>query len=92
MLEDFRACGHQLPRNLSIETQDYTFSNGAVGKIVIYHMEERRAGQDRRLQGSKQIDRAKIEEKLRERGIELRLDTFLDEGADPEGRGRCCAT
>ena len=31
-------------------------------------------------EGSKQIDRTKIDEQLRERGIELRLDSFLDDG------------
>ncbi len=27
--------------NLSIETQDYTFSNGVVGKLITYNLEER---------------------------------------------------
>ena len=37
--------------DLSIEVTDYAFPNGVVGKIVTYHMEERRADQDRRLPG-----------------------------------------
>src|ERR1051325_7515815 len=52
--------------DLSIETQDYVFSNGVIGKIVTY-------------EGTKNIDRTKITEQLKERGIELRLDSFLDE-------------
>ena len=52
-----------------------------VGKIVTYNMEERERVKIVDYQGSKQIDRTKIDEKLRERSIELRLDSFLDEGA-----------
>src|SRR6185295_16691422 len=52
--------------DLSIETQDYTFSNGVVVKIVTY-------------EGTKNIDRTKITEQLKEKGIELRLDSFLDD-------------
>ncbi len=51
-----------------------------MGVIATYHMEERERVKIVDYQGSKQIDRTKIEEQLRERGIELRLDSFLDEG------------
>ena len=43
-------------------------------------MEERERVKIVNYEGSKQIDRTKIDEQLRERGIELRLDSFLDEG------------
>ena len=65
--------------DLSIETQDYTFSNGVVGKIVIYDMEERERVKNVTYEGTKNIDRTKITEQLKEKGIELRLDSFLDE-------------
>jgi outer membrane protein insertion porin family len=65
--------------DLSIETQDYVFSNGVVGKIVIYDMEERERVKNVTYDGTKNIDRTKITEQLKERGIELRLDSFLDE-------------
>jgi hypothetical protein len=58
---------------------DYVFSNGVVGKIVVYDMEERERVKVVDYQGSKNIDRTKIAEQLKERGIELRLDSFLDE-------------
>jgi hypothetical protein len=35
--------------DLSAETYDFVFSNGVVGKIILYNMEERQARQDRRL-------------------------------------------
>ena len=66
--------------DLRIEVSDYTFSNGVVGKLVAYHMEERERVKITNYEGSKQIDRTKIEEQLRERGLELRLDSFVDDG------------
>ena len=45
--------------NLSIETLDYTFSNGVIGKIVIYNMEER--------QRVKIVDYERLEEGRRHR-------------------------
>src|SRR5436853_3441115 len=65
--------------DLSIETQDYVFSNGVIGKMVIYNMEERERVKNVTYEGSKNIDRTKITEQLKEKGIELRLDSFLDE-------------
>ena len=66
--------------DLSITEEDYTFSNGVVGKLITYNMEERERVKIVNYQGSKQIDRTKIDEQLRMRGIELRLDSFRDAG------------
>ena len=42
MREDFlRLWGTNFLEDLRIEVTDYTFSNGVVGKLVTYHMEER---------------------------------------------------
>src|SRR6266850_2719200 len=65
--------------DLSIDTQDYVFSNGVIGKMVVYNMEERERVKNVTYEGSKNIDRTKITEQLKEKGIELRLDSFLDE-------------
>ena len=59
---------------------DYTFSNGVIGKLVTYNMEERERVKIVNYEGTKQIDRTKIDEQLRARSIELRLDSFLDNG------------
>ena len=81
MREDFlRLWATNFLEDLRIETTDYTFSNGVIGKLVAYHMEERERVKIVNYEGSKQIDRTKIEEQLRERGIELRLDSFVDDG------------
>jgi outer membrane protein insertion porin family len=78
--DDFkRLWGTNFLDDLSIEVNDYVFPNGAVGKIVLYDMEERERVKIVDYQGSKNIDRTKIAEQLKEKGIELRLDSFLDE-------------
>jgi outer membrane protein insertion porin family len=78
--DDFkRLWGTNFLADLSVEVNDYVFSNGVVGKIVVYDMEERERVKIVDYQGSKNIDRTKIAEQLKEKGIELRLDSFLDE-------------
>ncbi len=80
--DDFkRLWGTNFLDDLSIDVQDYTFANGVMGKLVVYNMEERERIKIVDYQGSKQIDRTKIDEQLRDRSIELRLDSFLDAGA-----------
>jgi outer membrane protein insertion porin family len=81
-IEDFhRLWGTNFLDNVSVETRDYTFSNGVIGKMVLYNMEERQRikfGPD--FTGSKEIDTTKIDDKLKELNMEVRLDTFLDAG------------
>jgi outer membrane protein insertion porin family len=67
--------------NLSIETSDYAFPNGTIGKIVVYNMEERqriKIGPD--FEGSKKLELSKIDEALKANMAEIRLDTFIDQG------------
>jgi outer membrane protein insertion porin family len=81
VLEDFkRLWATNFLDDLSIEITDYVFSNGVVGKLVTYHMEERERVKVVSYEGSKKIDRTKIDEKLKEVGIQMRLDSFLDPG------------
>ena len=78
---DFKALwGTKFLDDLSIEKTEFTFPNGVVGEIVTYNMEERERVKIVNYTGSKQIDRTKIDEQLRDRGIEVRLDSFLDDG------------
>ena len=72
--------------DLSIEVTDHTFENGVVGKMVVYRMEERDRVKIVDYRNGKGdsiaiIKRSDIDEKLRERNIEVRLDSFLDEGS-----------
>jgi outer membrane protein insertion porin family len=64
--------------NLWIETSDYKFPNGTLGKIVTYNMEERQRVKIVDYVGSKKVETAKIYEKLKEANAEIRLDTFID--------------
>jgi outer membrane protein insertion porin family len=66
--------------NLWIESKDYVFSNGVVGKLITYHMEERQRVKIVDYVGSKKIEVAKIDERLREVNAVIRLDTFIDPG------------
>ena len=69
--------------DLRIERQDYTFPNGAVGVIINYIGEERervkivdyRNGKGEPI---KIIKRSDIDDKLREKNINVRLDAFVD--------------
>jgi outer membrane protein insertion porin family len=66
--------------DLSIEVQDYRFSNGVVGKLIIYQMEERQRVKIVDYAGTMKVDQSKIEEQLKEKGITIRLDSFIDPG------------
>jgi outer membrane protein insertion porin family len=66
--------------DLSIDVRDYAFANGTVGKIVVYNMEERQRVKIVDYVGSKQVESTKIDEKLREENINVRLDSFIDPG------------
>jgi outer membrane protein insertion porin family len=64
--------------NLWIEVLDEPFSNGVIGKHVIFHFEERQRVKIVDYEPHKIVDSAKIEEELRKRAINLRLDSFID--------------
>jgi outer membrane protein insertion porin family len=81
ILDDFkRLWATNFLDDLSIEVQDHTLPNGVIGKLVTYHMEERERVKIVSYDGTKKIDRTKIDEKLKEVGIQLRVDSFLDQG------------
>jgi outer membrane protein insertion porin family len=87
MREDFKALWNtKFLEDLSIEKTEHTFENGTVGVMVVYRMEERervKIVDYRNTKGDSVsiIKRSDIDEKLRERNIEVRLDSFLDEGS-----------
>lgn len=64
--------------DLSIEVVDNTYPNGVVAKDVIIHMYERQRVKIVDYQGSKRVSTSDIDEKLRELGIVIRIDTFID--------------
>jgi outer membrane protein insertion porin family len=81
LLDDFkRLWGTNFLDNLWVEVNDDAYPNGVVGKRVIYHMEERPRVKIVDYTGSSKVERTKVDEKMKELGISLRLDSFLDEG------------
>jgi outer membrane protein insertion porin family len=66
--------------DLAIRVEDYRFANGVIGKMVVYDMEERERVKIIDYEGLKKIDQSKIEEKLKEKGITIKLDSFIDPG------------
>jgi outer membrane protein insertion porin family len=81
VLEDFkRLWATNFLDDLSIEVHDYTFTNGVIGKLVTYHMEERQRIKIVDYVGTKKLEQTKIDEKLKEDGLQVRLDAFIDPG------------
>src|SRR5712691_11490056 len=81
IIDDFhRLWNTKFLDNLFIESSDYKFPNGTIGKIVTYHMEERQRVKIVDYVGSKKIEVSKIDEKLKEANAQIRLDSFIDPG------------
>jgi outer membrane protein insertion porin family len=81
LLEDFkRLWATNFLDDLSIEVIDAPYDNGVMGKRILYKMEERQRVKIVDYTGSKKLDQTKIEEKLKEENILIRLDSFIDPG------------
>ena len=82
LLEDFqRLWGTNFLDDLWIEVNDdVPYENGVVGKHVIFHMEERQRVKfvDYTGPGADKLDSTKIDERLQENGLQIRLDSFID--------------
>ena len=66
--------------DLSIEAVNYPFANGVLGKIIVYDMEERQRVKIVDYVGSKKVDQTKIDDELKKQGVQIRLDSFIDQG------------
>src|SRR5262245_46368854 len=81
-----RLWGTNFLDDFSVEVEDYHFSNGVLGKMVTFHMEERQriknvnyvTAPDGKPYDKEGLNRTKFEEKLREVGTTIRLDSFVD--------------
>ncbi len=81
VLEDFkRLWATNFLDNLWIEVKDAPYDNGVIGKHIVYNMEERQRVKIVDYVGSKKLEQSKIEEKLKEQQINIRLDSFIDPG------------
>ena len=69
--------------DLKIEAVDFPFSNGVIGKVIVYELEERQRIKNTVYnEGTKAIEQAKVEERLRDLGITIRLDSFVDQATE----------
>jgi outer membrane protein insertion porin family len=66
--------------DLAVDIQDYKFSNGVIGKMVVYDMEERQRVKIVDYVGSKKVEQAKIDEELKKKDLRIALDSFIDQG------------
>ena len=73
--------------NLSIEVRDEPYENGVMGKRIVFNLEERQRAKIVDFTGSKAVEVSTIEEKLKELGAELRLDSFIDAGTVRKAEG-----
>ncbi len=81
LLEDFRRLwATNFLDDLKIEAINWSFPNGAPGKLIVLHLEERRRIKLVDYDGATRVSRSDINDRLKERGIDLRLDSFVDEG------------
>jgi len=73
--------------DLWIEVIDEPYENGVPGKHVIFHMEERQRLKAVEYTGSKKVEISKIETALKDKGITIRFDTFVDESVIRKVKG-----
>ncbi len=81
ILDDFRRLWDTtFLDNLWVEVKDAPYPNGVAAKHVIYNLEERHRVKIVDYTGSKKLEQSKIEEKLRDDGVRIQLDSFVDPG------------
>jgi outer membrane protein insertion porin family len=79
ILEDFkRLWATNFLDNIWVEVSDAPYDNGVVGKRVVFNLEERQRVKIVDYVGSKKLEQTKIEEKLRDENIQIKLDSFID--------------
>lgn len=66
--------------DLAIDVRDFPLANGVVGKVVIFDMEERQRIRIVDYEGVTRVDRSSIDERLKDRGIRMQIDAFVDLG------------
>jgi outer membrane protein insertion porin family len=81
IVADFkRLWGTNFLDDLAAEVRDVRFSNGVIGKVVVYNMEERQRVKIVDFVGTDKVDQSKIDDKLKEKQLQIRLDSFIDPG------------
>jgi outer membrane protein insertion porin family len=66
--------------DLAVDVRDIRYPNGVMGKLAIFNMEERQRVKIVDYVGSSRVSHSDIDDKLKEKGITIRLDSFIDPG------------
>jgi outer membrane protein insertion porin family len=81
ILEDFkRLWATNFLDDLVVDVRDIKYSNGVMGKLVVFDMEERQRVKIVDYVGTRKVEQSKIDDKLKEKGLQIRLDSFIDPG------------
>ncbi|MBI2834241.1 MAG: BamA/TamA family outer membrane protein [Acidobacteria bacterium] len=81
VLDDYRRLWNtNFLEDLSVDVSDMPYDNGVIGKRITFNLEERQRVKIVDYEGSKKVEATKIDEKLKEKGIAIRLDSFIDPG------------
>ena len=79
LLQDFRRLWDtRFLDDLSVAVEDVRLANGAIAKVAVFHLEERQRLKIVSYEGSTRIGQSEIDQRLKDRGIALRIDGFLD--------------
>jgi outer membrane protein insertion porin family len=81
ILQDFRRLWDtRFLDDLKVEVVDASLANGVVARVVVFHLEERQRVKIVDYDGLTKISQSDVESKLKEKGVEVRLDSFVDAG------------
>jgi outer membrane protein insertion porin family len=81
ILKDFKSLwATNFLDDLAIEVRDVRYANGVIGKLVVFDMEERERVKIVDFVGTRKVEQTKIDEKLKEDNLQIRLDSFIDPG------------
>jgi outer membrane protein insertion porin family len=64
--------------DLSIEVLDVDWGSGVLGKLIVFHMEERQRIKIVDYEGLAKVSQSDIEEVLKKESVHIRLDNFID--------------
>jgi outer membrane protein insertion porin family len=79
ILGDFRRLwATNFLEDLVVDVRDYPLARGVVGKIIVFNMEERQRVKIVDYEGSHAVSQSDIDSRLKEKGVTVRLDSFLD--------------
>lgn len=82
LLQDFRRLwATKFLDDAAVEVTDHRLPNGVIAKVAFFNLEERQRVRIVDFEGLNRLERGAIDERLRERNLNIALDAFLDAAA-----------